>query len=116
MKVDLDQVLKTPKGEPFNDNATLANAAYSAMQAQLPTDAQLPADKKMLVFKISQKLASGGEQEFTAEEIALVKDRCSQALAIFAYAAVANAFENAATVKSIAKDEQQAPQQEGKKA
>lgn len=105
MKVNLDQVLKNPKGEPFADNATLGMAAYSALGAQLPTDGQLPADKKQAVFRISVAIANGGEVELTAEDIALIKDRANQALPIFAYGAIVAALENAATVKSIAKEE-----------
>lgn len=105
MKVNLEQVLLNPKGEPYQDNATLGMAAYSAMGAQLPTDGQVPIDKKLSMFRISQKLAAGGEQELTAEDIAIIKERAGAALGVFPYGSIVAALENAATVKAIGKDE-----------
>jgi hypothetical protein len=101
MKVDLDRKLKDPKGQEFQDGATIAMAAYNALTAPMPADNQATPDVALKRYRLLQTVAKGGEQEITAEDFAEIKKRAAAALSIIAFGALADALEQRAEVVGI---------------
>lgn len=78
MKRNLDQEMLNIDGKPFSDKATLKTVLFQAITAPLEADQRLPAEKKMQLYSLAQRIHLGGVAEFTAEELALLKDRVNQ--------------------------------------
>lgn len=95
MKVNLDAPLADPKGQPFTDKATLATAAYAAVSSPLPTDMQAPMEKRLQTYRLLQKIAMGGEQEISTEELAEIKERISKTMPVIVLGAVVDVLESA---------------------
>lgn len=95
MKIDLDVKLKTPKGEEFEDKASLGTALYAVLSAQLPTDAQIPANKRLDAYRLLQRIAAGGELEITVDEAADIKERANKLLPLPAFGAIMEQLESA---------------------
>lgn len=92
MKVDLDQKLVDPRGNPFTDGATVAVAAYNALSAPQQTDATQPPEQALARYRLLQTIAKGGVQELTAENIAEIKKR-AVLLGVIAFGALCDALE-----------------------
>lgn len=111
MKVDLDKKLKDPKGADFQDGATIAMAAYNALSAQLPSDQQTASqpnavDVQLKRYQLIQKVAQGGVQDLTAEDIAEIKKRAAQALSIVAFGSLVELLEQRAEIVDIGEPKQ----------
>jgi hypothetical protein len=79
MKRDLSIKLLTPYGAEFEPSMTLEKVCYEAVTITLPEDQQADAGKKLMLYRIACKIAIGGVVDFTAEEVALLKDRVGKA-------------------------------------
>jgi len=101
MKIDFDKVLLTPMGVEFSDKATVATAAYAALSATLPEDAQMPMDAKLKLYRLTQAIANGGVVDLTAEDIVTIKTRASKSLPMIGFGALADALESKAQVVDI---------------
>lgn len=102
MKVNLSQKLLDPKGKEFSDGATIEQASYNALSVPLPNDSQSATPEATLKrYRLIQTIAKGGVVELTAEDIAEIKKRASQALSIIAFGALADALEQRAGIVSI---------------
>jgi hypothetical protein len=76
MKKNLSQELKSPYGKSFEPAAiTLEQACFQAVSAALPTDQALPLPDKLKLYRMAQKINSGGVQDFSVEELTLIKER-----------------------------------------
>lgn len=94
MLVNLDTKLLDPRGQEFSDKATIAVGLYAGLTAQLPTDQALGVKEKMDIFDLSRRVAAGGEQQFSASEIALMQERSGAVLPIIAFGALNTALES----------------------
>lgn len=104
MKVDLDKKLLDPRGQEFTDGATIANAAYNALSAPLPTDQQNATPETALArYRLIQLVGKGGVVDLTAEQISEIKKRAVVSLGIIAFGALADALEGRAEVVQIDK-------------
>lgn len=108
MKIDLDQVILDAMGRPMPDGEpvfkrtaegnlvfdestgapvvlkeppqfTLGAALFRALNNTLKGDDALPADKQRSLYVLTMKVAPGGEVDFSAEEVVLLKERLSKA-------------------------------------
>lgn len=87
MKLNCDQVLKTPKGEPMllpsqveggpPEVATLGGVATRACLTTLPSDANLPYLQKGAIGGLGERLDGGGTIEISAAEIETIRTRVS---------------------------------------
>jgi hypothetical protein len=93
MKVDLERKLKDPKGVEFSDGATIAMAAYNALQAPLPSDQGAAVDVALKRYRLLQTIGAGGVQELTSEDITEIKKRAAAALSLIAFGSLADALE-----------------------
>jgi hypothetical protein len=75
MKRDLSQELLTLKGEPFDPPATLEAVAFNALTQVHADDQAMGVDVKLKHYALARKVARGGIQDFTAEELADIKAR-----------------------------------------
>lgn len=78
MKRDMNLVLLDHRGTKFTDGMTLGKAVEQALQTTLQEDARQAVEERMKLYRLLQKVAAGGVQEFTADELALVKHRAVQ--------------------------------------
>ena len=76
-----DKPIVGPDTKPM----TLKLVAIQAVLAQLPADQSLDQTKKMQMFMLSLKLNTGGVQDFTSEELSLLKDRINSAWGTLVY-------------------------------
>lgn len=75
-KRDLTTPILDLDGKDFQpEPLTLGKVCFSAAAATLQQDANIAVDKKLKLFGLSKKAHAGGVQEFSAEEIALLKER-----------------------------------------
>jgi len=110
MKVDLERKLKDAKGQDFQDGATIAMAAYNALQAPLPTDQGQNVDIAFKRWKLLQTIGKGGVQEISAEDIAEIKKRAAAGLGIIAFGALAEALEQRAEIVDIKPETNEKPE------
>ena len=75
MKRNLDQTVKGPDGNEFPDAATLKALLFQAATTPLEGDNTLPADQKLKLYSLAQRIHAGGVVDFVVEDIALLKDR-----------------------------------------
>jgi hypothetical protein len=86
MKIDFDAPIldadgQTLKQSPDGPDALLSSVAVQALFAVLPGDDKLAPQKKADIGALGLKLHSGGEQELTVENIALIKERVARMFA-----------------------------------
>ncbi len=75
MKRNLEVALRDLDGKLFEDGSVLKTVLFNAVVAPLQADATLSTDKKMALYGLAKRVHAGGVQDFTAEEIALMKER-----------------------------------------
>lgn len=82
MKVDFSTVLAGLHGRPLSDNngpvLTLALAAEMALVALTPQSQRESGDDKYRVWKLAQRVGSGGVQDLAPEEAALIKTKIGE--------------------------------------
>jgi hypothetical protein len=104
MKIDLSRQLTTITGEAFKQmspsgalidmDCSLRTAILTALIAQLQTDAQLPAQKKLQLYRLAQKINSAEAIiDLSAEEIVAIKERANSVHGIQFYGALDDALE-----------------------
>lgn len=88
MKKNLDTPILKLDGSTYADAPTLGSIVFAAIQLNLPTDQSLSVQQKMALYRLAQKIVSGGTVEFSAEELVLMKDRAGIALPLIIMGAV----------------------------
>lgn len=107
MKVNFDYVLTTLSGDPIKDGETdlkLGTTVASAMLAVIPQeDAAISGNDKVEMFRIAQKATDGGEQDLTAEQIALIKKRGAKLFGALVYGRMHDALESSKVARLVKK-------------
>jgi hypothetical protein len=93
MKLDMEQKLLDPKGNPFSDGATVGVGLYAGLSQPQAEDGTASVTDKMKLYRLTQRVAAGGVQEFSVEEIAILQDRASKVLSIIAFGALNDVLE-----------------------
>ncbi len=77
--MNLDTQIRDLDGKPFQDGSTVKTAILQALVSVLPGDDKADRKDKLVLFSLQQKVhAASGDTTFTAEEIAMIKDRVSR--------------------------------------
>lgn len=104
MKIDLTQQLTTVTGQAFKQMApdgtitdmdcSLRAAILMALITPLQADAQMPAQKKLQLYRLAQKI-NGAENviDLPAEDVAAIKERASLVHGIQYFGAIDDAIE-----------------------
>lgn len=104
MKLDLSRQLTTVTGQPFRQlspdgsvtdmDCSLRAVILTALITPLQVDAQLPAQKKLQLYRLAQKI-NGAEStvELPAEDIVAIKERANSVHGIQMYGALDDALE-----------------------
>jgi len=82
MKVDFSKVILDLKGEPVKDGEkdfTLGDVAQNALLMPYPDEKELDGKAKVERFMIATTAALGGEQDISAEDVALIKKLIAKA-------------------------------------
>ena len=83
MKVDFDAVIKDLDGVPMSDARTAAGdgrlltlktVCVNGLLAT-ETDKNIPGQQKLARFRLAEQINAGGEQNLSAEDVALIKER-----------------------------------------
>lgn len=93
MKRNLDHLLKDVYGKPFKDDLTLGGAMAMALVAQLPEDQKQTLEERIKQYRLLQRVVAGGVQEFTSDELSLVKKRGAAVFQLTGVGAVADALD-----------------------
>ncbi len=78
MQLDLDEKILDLEGKPLKDadkDMTLCSVVCAAMLATVPEDQNLPADKKVKMFRLAQIAIKRGKQDLPIEDVAFLKER-----------------------------------------
>lgn len=78
MKVQLDTKILNLQGEPIKDgdgDLTLKAVICAAMLGLLQEDQNADSTAKVRMFRLAQRAVDGGEQDISAEDITLIKQR-----------------------------------------
>lgn len=78
MKRNLEAPILDLDGKPLPDEATLKSVLFLAVTTPQKDDDRLDVKKKLELYSLAQKVHAGGEVDFTAEEIAALKDRVAK--------------------------------------
>lgn len=76
MKINFDTLITDLKGEPIKENGkdfTLGDAAQVALLSPYADERDLDGKAKVERFMVATTAALGGEQDVTAEDVALIK-------------------------------------------
>lgn len=77
--MNLDTPICDLDGKPFQDGSTVKSAILQALVSALPGDEKEGRENKLSMFGLQLKVhAASNETAFTAEEIAMIKDRVSR--------------------------------------
>jgi hypothetical protein len=78
MKIDLSAKILDLKGKPLPDadeELTLGSVICAATINQTPDEKDMKASDKVRLFQLAERAVVGGEQDFTLEDAAFVKER-----------------------------------------
>ena len=75
MKRNLNEMILTLDGVPFDDNSTLKTICFSAVTSPHRSDENSTVEQKMKLYSLAIKINTGGVVDFTAEEISVLKER-----------------------------------------
>ena len=75
MRRNLDQTVKGPDGNDHPGSTTLGALLFQVATTPIAGDDALPADQKLKLYRLAQRLYSVGVIDFVAEDIASLKDR-----------------------------------------
>src|ERR1700758_5321084 len=81
---NLDQKILDFDGKEFTPPLALKDMCLTAAVGTLPSDPQLTTEKKVILYRLGQKVHAGGIVDLTAEEIALLKERIAAGYGILA--------------------------------
>lgn len=94
MKRDLDLVLKDPYGKPFTEGGmTLGKAMAQSLMTAMPEDGKQSVDEKMNLYRLLQRVVVGGVQEFSSDELSMIKKRAALHFSLAGFGAVADALD-----------------------
>jgi hypothetical protein len=105
MKLNIDRNILTLQGKCFQQPSpdgsklvespcTLQEAMFAALTSQLQSDAAFNLDQKLKVHRLASKVVrASGVTAFTAEEIALVKERAAGLYGIHFFGQLVEALE-----------------------
>lgn len=106
MKRNLDHVLKDVYGKPFKDNMTLGGAMAMALMSQLPEDGKMGLEERLKIYRLLQRITLEGVQEFTPEELALVKKRAAPSFQLTGLGSMSDALDKDYVQLEVVSNEQ----------
>lgn len=76
MKKNFDIVLKNLDGSPLGSPTpvTMGRAICEVLMGNYPEDQELSVEQKISRSKLAHKVHAGGEQDYTVDELTLIKD------------------------------------------
>jgi hypothetical protein len=75
MKRNLDEQIVNLDGKQFEPPLTLGGACFGAAAGMVPQDQGIAQDKKFKLYGLAKRAHAGGVQDFSSEEITLLKER-----------------------------------------